>query len=270
VIGAAMKQIAKICGCEKWEQFTNHANRALGITTLANADDNVAASDRLKHARHSSEKSNIRYQQQTKGSIHNLQNALIGKQVSRPTTASILENKPTPKEDTTELKLKAKDFPTPPTPKEDTTELKPKDFPIPTTPKEDTTELKPTDLPQTKIRPTRNSKNAKTPTRQSVRCSNLKWWNRRHLTSGRLKVCSVRCQRKQKTAGQQLTKFESEIQTANQSLGQATKVIVAQRQELAASHCTIQVQQQRLFMLQHMGHRSAPAPAPQTSSCVLM
>jgi hypothetical protein len=276
VIGSSMKQIAKICGCEKWEQFTNHANRALGITTLANADDNVAASDRLKHARHRSEQSNIRYQRQTKESMHNLQNGLIGKQVPRP---SILENKPTPKEETTELKPKAKDFFIP---KEDATELelKPKDFYIP---KEEATELKkPTDFPETnpsnqdtQLQELQNMKERKDSYKAKWKALKSEMVerddaNQIRTTSLKRTIESLKCEasKEAKTVRRKLTKFEREIKSAHQSFEQATKTIVAQRGQLASSTRTIQMLQQRLLMLQHMAH--TPAPPPQTSPCVLM
>jgi chromosome segregation ATPase len=99
-----------------------------------------------------------------------------------------------------------------------------------------------------------------------------------------------------KTESRNLTKFKEEIESANQSLEETTKMIVAQRQELqelvglnqelaasnakatkmlvaqrkelAASNRTVHVQQQTLFMLQHMSN--ATAPTTQKSSCVLM
>jgi predicted nucleic acid-binding Zn-ribbon protein len=111
-------------------------------------------------------------------------------------------------------------------------------------------------------------------------------------------IASLQCEmsKQAKTESRSLTKFEEEIESASQSLEEATKTIVAQRQELvgkcqelaatnakatkmlvaqrqelaAASSRTIHhlQQQQRLFMLQHMSN--ATAPTTQKCFCVLM
>ncbi len=94
--------------------------------------------------------------------------------------------------------------------------------------------------------------------------------NQTSTTSLKRTIESFKCEmsKQENTVGRKLAKFEGEIQSANQSLGDATKVIVAQRGQLATSNRTIQVQQQRLFMLQHMSN--ATAPTTQKSFCVLM
>jgi hypothetical protein len=83
-ISLKCKTVAQICGFENWPDFTNHWSRALGITTLSSAQNNVPEKQRLDHARHSSMKSQLPYQRANQEANHQLQIALLGPHAKKP------------------------------------------------------------------------------------------------------------------------------------------------------------------------------------------
>ena len=85
------RELVKICGCENWEECTNHGLRAMGVTILHNSNKiNLTNKPVLTHSRHPSEKSQNPYNRDIRIANSNLQDALIG-DVAKKSSATPLD-----------------------------------------------------------------------------------------------------------------------------------------------------------------------------------
>jgi hypothetical protein len=101
-IGKTMKQIAEMCEFENWENFTNHAGRALGITMMLDACGNDTNIARQSH--HAGPQSMAPYKQNTKYMESAVQDNLMWALTSRKDSKQTTSKKLPPKKTNTELR----------------------------------------------------------------------------------------------------------------------------------------------------------------------
>ena len=76
-IGKITKHVAQVCGFVRWEQCTNHGNRAYGITVIrANKNYKSISKNALSHNRHKNKNSQDPYNRENVMTSHMFQNAL--------------------------------------------------------------------------------------------------------------------------------------------------------------------------------------------------